>query len=708
VNGAAPPPLPVQPPPAAGPSVAGAGWLPGPLARKLVLVLALAVLLAGAAAAWLVSHAADRANEHRLVAQQNDEVELVARLLGSKIEQSQKVLSTMAERISPAMLDSPATLEWLLQQGLPAVRFFDSMLVARQDGRLGINLRNGQLRPASELDPAERDYLVRTMVGGKPLVSGVIGRTPADARIMFTMPLLQGDAHAVGVIAGVLRLQSQGLLPHSLALPPRAGSSLIVFTHDGIILSHPDMQRVLGQVRDEPGLGAVYQRWRSQDQVLGGVATEWSGDHVVSLASVAMPRWIVARVSDTQALRAPLQGLRRDTLWQTGAAVALVGLLAAGVLLWLVRPLTLLRLHAQAFLQASAADPHAERLLDTLEGGQPWPRSAGEVDDVVRACSRLVQHRLAQQRDNEAVLQQLQAVLAHAPLGLAVTRGAQVSALSLQAARLLGQEPAQLRGRALEQLLAGTPQQVAALVAHVRAQFAAHGAYDGALPLLHGNGDAVHLHAQGRCIHPGEPALGTVWLLQEASAAQQGQQVRAWERTHDDLTQLLQRGALEQRLRQLLAERAQVPAHEDCAGALLFMDLDHFTVVNDVAGHEAGDDVLRRLAMLIQAEVGALGWAARVGGDEFAVLLPTAALAQAQAMAERLRRMVHDWEPNYQERSFALGLSLGLVPLPTGPADADAVLHAADMACYAAKRAGRNRVETRRLKPSQAVLSRVG
>ncbi|HQQ71142.1 MAG TPA: cache domain-containing protein, partial [Alicycliphilus sp.] len=258
----------------------------------------LAIALAGCLAAWWVSHAMGDEAMDRLVSQQNDEVELVARLLASKIEQSQKVLSTVAEGITPEMLDSPASLGWLLQQGLPAVRFFDAVQVARHDGTLSVNLRYGKLVKASNLDPAERDYLVRTLINGKPQVSGLIGNTPADARVMFTMPLLLGEGRVMGVVSGVLRLQSQGLLPHSLALPGRGDSRLIVFTRDGVILSHPNLERVLGQVSDEPGLAPAYALWRNAEQPFSGSAfTQSLADHVVSLAGVPMPQWCVARVS---------------------------------------------------------------------------------------------------------------------------------------------------------------------------------------------------------------------------------------------------------------------------------------------------------------------------------------------------------------------------------------------------------------------------
>jgi diguanylate cyclase len=118
-------------------------------------------------------------------------------------------------------------------------------------------------------------------------------------------------------------------------------------------------------------------------------------------------------------------------------------------------------------------------------------------------------------------------------------------------------------------------------------------------------------------------------------------------------------------------------------------------VVNDVAGHDAGDDVLRHVARLLESQVRQIGWAARLGGDEFAVVLPGCSLVRGQALAEQLRAAVQAWEPSYQGRSFTLGVSIGLVVLDASLQDVPSVLYAADMACYDAKRAGRNRVETR-------------
>lgn len=673
-----------------------AGWLlPGALVVKLVAVALLAVLLAGSASAWLVSYASTQAAMHRLVTQQNDEVEVVARLLASKIEQSQRVLSTVAEGIAPGILEYPSSLEWLVQQGLPAVRFFDAMQVARKDGHLSVNLQYGKLQQAAALDPVERDYLLRTMVDGKPLVSELIGTVPGDARVMFTMPLRRSDGPVTGAVAGVLRLQSQGLLPQSIAMPARDESRLIVFTRDGVILSHPQRERVLGHVRDEPGLSQVYARWQQQDKPLMGRGfTDRVSGHVVSMAGVPLPQWMVARVSDSQSVLAPAEGAQR-TAWSLAAGgVLAIALLACGIMVWLARPLAQLSLRAQRMLRAHATDGGA---------GVGWPQSSGEVDTLVRVCTEMATQRVRERRDAAVTAARLDSLLAHAPVGIVITRGDVLDVAGVQAARMLGYSPSELRGMPVRTMHA-TPADYEQWRARVRHAFAAHGSFDGDVRFQRKDGSPVWARVLAyRADARTAEAAGTVWLLEDITAERGSRQLSGWVAGHDPLTRLLNRSAFIDRLGELMSAGPQptAPALLHHSGAeldtlvLLFMDLDHFTVVNDVAGHDAGDDVLRHVARLIEEQVRHVGWAARLGGDEFAVVLPACSRSRGHEIAELIRMAIAAWEPAYGGRSFLISASVGMVTLESGAADEEHVtqlLRAADMACYEAKRRGRNQV----------------
>ena len=679
-------------------------YMPGSLVWRLVFVALLAVAVSGTVAAWLVTRASGQEAMRRVVSQQTDEVEVVARLLASKIEQSQKVLRTVAAGLTPGVLESPSTLEWLLQQGVPAVQFFDAMQVARDNGELRVNLRGGRLESPAELDPAERDALRRTLVDGKPLVSELIATRSGDARVMFTMPLHRDDGTVLGVVAGALRLQSQGLLPPSMTLPARDDSRLVVFTRDGTILSHSNPARILGKVRDEAGLAPVYARWLDQGKpVAGRGATHIEAEHIVSMAGMPLPQWFVARVSPSRALLAPLQGAQREALWLAAASVLLCMLLAAGVMAWLAQPLSHLTHSARQMLwrDGKPGAPAASR-SDVV-----WPRAGGEVGELVQAFASLTQLGQREQMHKATLDGQFQAVLDNASVGIVISRHGILEVVGRQACLMLGYAPGELQGRPVRTLYA-TDAEYERAGDRVQAEFAAHGAFDGDVCFMRKDGSPVWARVQGRSVQPHEMAGGTVWILEDITAAREARAQHAWERTHDMLTQLFNRTAFDERLGSLLAERSARPRQADAQGDLsgdgvvLFLDLDHFTVVNDIAGHDAGDDVLRHVARLLETQVRQIGWAARLGGDEFAVVLPGCALARGQAVAEQLRASVQAWQPSYQGRSFTLGVSIGLVVLDASLQDVPSVLYAADMACYDAKRAGRNRVETRHARQATA------
>lgn len=128
--------------------------------------------------------------------------------------------------------------------------------------------------------------------------------------------------------------------------------------------------------------------------------------------------------------------------------------------------------------------------------------------------------------------------------------------------------------------------------------------------------------------------------------------------------------------------------------ALVLFDADHFKQINDRHGHPAGDCVLRQLGAALSLTFRQVDVVARVGGEEFAVLLPSSTLDGAAAVAERLRRLVESQPVTCDGVSIAYTVSAGIAAVDAGEAiDLDTLIKRADRALYAAKANGRNRIE---------------
>lgn len=166
----------------------------------------------------------------------------------------------------------------------------------------------------------------------------------------------------------------------------------------------------------------------------------------------------------------------------------------------------------------------------------------------------------------------------------------------------------------------------------------------------------------------------------------------AWQLAHDGLTGLFNRREFEHRLGELLSQ-SEVAA-PDQEHAMLYLDLDQFKIVNDTCGHLAGDELLKRLAQLMQTHVRNEDILARLGGDEFGLLLRGCPLNKAEEIAEKLRALVRDFKFAWEGREFEIGVSIGLAPIRGAGQTLVEVMAAADMACYAAKEKGRNRIHT--------------
>jgi len=179
-------------------------------------------------------------------------------------------------------------------------------------------------------------------------------------------------------------------------------------------------------------------------------------------------------------------------------------------------------------------------------------------------------------------------------------------------------------------------------------------------------------------------ALVLVWSRNERM------QELAVQASQDPLTGLKNRRRFEEDLRAELARSHRYGV----AGALLMLDLDHFKRVNDTLGHPAGDRVLAEMAAVLRARARETDVLARIGGDEFAIVLPRCELAEAEEVSAEIIAAIRERmsaEPDVPP----LTASIGIAVFGVGERlSYESVLGRADTALYAAKGSGRDRVET--------------
>jgi diguanylate cyclase len=289
-------------------------------------------------------------------------------------------------------------------------------------------------------------------------------------------------------------------------------------------------------------------------------------------------------------------------------------------------------------------------------------------------------------------------VLDHAEVGIALTRDGRFELVSRHFCHVFRCDKQDAVGQPTRMIYA-SDEAFAALAERARPSFLEHGAFDGELRLMRRNGQEFWAHMRGRAVVAGDVSQGTIWTIEDVTAAREQRDRLTYTATHDALTGLANRAAFEVVLDEATRNSAFTPF---CA---LFIDLDRFKQVNDVGGHAAGDALLRDVAHQIAAVLRKSDMVARLGGDEFAVLLPNCPEQQASELAEKIRSAVISYRLTWEGRSFGVGASIGLIRVCGHHASVADVLRAADAACYAAKRLGRNRVEIHRAPPALAVAT---
>ena len=207
----------------------------------------------------------------------------------------------------------------------------------------------------------------------------------------------------------------------------------------------------------------------------------------------------------------------------------------------------------------------------------------------------------------------------------------------------------------------------------------------------HGNEREI----EGQCspLHNLEGAfVGGVLVMRDVGEARAMQRKLAWQADHDDLTGLHTRRVFEQRLNRILSSRRI----GDYPLSLLHIDLCQFRSVNNQAGHQAGDELLRQLGRIMCERLRQTDLLSRLGGDEFGAILVTCPDEAAERIAENMRDAISAHRFVWHGQSYQAGASIGIVHIPQHWDNIDTCLAAAQAACDRAKELGRDQVVVHR------------
>ncbi len=639
-------------------------------------IVALAVasgVLSALAAAHLVLATTREDMRQMLLTEQRHERVTTAAILGSKLDTLQASMQAVARRADTAAWESDDSMQRFLESLAAAHVLFDNITVARADGAVIARVaRNGSTaRPPSI---ATRAYFQQALQTDQPVVSEPIRSLVGSEPIVVIAVSVRGsDGQPLGVIAGALELRSTRLFAE-LGGDTEYGGRFMVIDRGGRVVAHADPERTLGEAASEPGLQDVFARWRDNGSPIdtNGLA-EVSSGHVISMAGIPTSNWVLVDMLPEDIAMGPVIAAQRTGSWAAIGVGVVAALLSGVAAWWLTRPITQLRDSAHALLRDESAP--ASR----------WPPLAGELGDLAHAFGQVVAQRQHKQEQTQALLYQLEAVFAHVEVGIAFTRNGRFELVSPRLCQLFGRREDQMLHLETH-ILHGSREAYDAFSARCLPEFMDHGAFDGEVALVRASGEPFWAHMRGRAIVPGDRSQGTIWTVQDVTHARTQREQLEWNSNHDSLTGLANRAAFDV----LIAQHTALADREPfCA---LFIDLDRFKLVNDTAGHAAGDALLRDVAAQLVAQVRRSDVVARLGGDEFAVILHRCPLGQGRTVAENLRRAVIDYRLQWEGQEHGVGASIGLVSVDGHHADAAEVLRDADAACYTAKQRGRNAV----------------
>ena len=604
--------------------------------------------------------------QHALVDQLERRSDEMAHAVAERLQSTLGTLNALGESDAALMLDVPrlyAQAQRIVQRD-PDIR---AITLVREDQLLF--LTSAPLERTGMPVNAQRslETALRTQ---SPSVSGPFPSPVSPIQVVaLTVPMVR-DGEAIYALRGILTVASLNRLVSQERLPDEwiAG----IADADGVLVARSrDPDRYVGHPVSETFRQGILQSTPHafEGSTLEGIPT------INRVRPIFGFDWYLGVAVPQTILHAPMTAM----LWHmAGLGVLWVGLSLLAAIVF-----------SQYLLgQMKTAARVVNGLEDALHPGAPLRVS--ELAAVVEQFRATQRREAAMRGDRDTAVtarEQVQDMYDNAPCGYhSLDPEGRVLRMNQTELRWLGLTLSQVQGRPYADFLTPASQQTFrdrfpqfVRDGHIQdLEMELQGASGMPQPILI-SATAIH-DAQGRFL----ASRSTVFDHTEKKRSQA--QLEHMART-DALTGLSNRRDFYEKAGNEIA-RSRRSGQPFC---VLMLDVDHFKTVNDQYGHAGGDDVLRQLAHRLTAQLRTVDVPARVGGEEFAVLMPETLLADAALAAERLRTALQASPVTLHDgRSLRITVSLGLTQWSAADADIDTALQRADAALYRAKDAGRN------------------
>lgn len=604
--------------------------------------------------------------------QARNQVAMVAKMVAHELDRKlllrQEILMEAAEGMAMDASRFRRFSGLLMGRQRPLHHLFRNLLLVDDKGTLlQLYPDNPELAGA---DLSDRDYFRNTATQFTPQISepfsALMNGVPS---IVMTAPVFDFKGRFVGMFGGFIDLASSNFLSEVSRTAIGSEGYLSVATQSGLVLVHRGQLKGIERVSNENEAAKAAMAGFEGVMIAEGRDGERA---MIAVQQLNSAPWFVSVTWPLADAYTPALRLRDDLLVTALVAVLILMPLAFYLFRRYLNPLTELAMQIR--------DRHlGHRDAPVDADGYQEIRGLAQAFNQVMADRTEVEARLRAERERaDSILGALQEGVI-----MTDTRG-HIRYANPATDTFIGHS-GDLVGASLFELVTFETELEEWNAAHFLASDEIHG-MDGIL--RNGYGRAHEVEITMLHVSRGDPDERLVFVIRDDSERRQQEKQLSWQATHDSLTALLNRRAFSADLVKWLGQAASL----DTPSVLMLIDLDHFKPVNDQGGHLLGDELLKQLADILRQSVRKSDMVARMGGDEFAILLPACGLERAMALAEQVRQAVEALRLEQDGRTFGVTASIGVTELSAADSGPREALARADEGAYAAKAQGRNQV----------------